>query len=133
MKKTIKILSVFLASIMFFSVFSAANPVFAMELQNAEAQSVVSDADEATAETAEEAEEIEEAPEIIGEDISRRDETTKHFIMSDGTRKAIKYSNPVHFEKMANGLILIIPFLMTKQRENIQIQKTHLKYLLMKN
>ena len=99
MKKTIKILSVFLASIMFFSVFSAANPVFAMELQNAEAQSVVSDADEATAETAEEAEEFDEAPEIIGEDISRRDETTKHFIMSDGTRKAIKYSKPVHFEK----------------------------------
>ena len=57
MKKTIKILSVFLATIMFFSVFSAANPVFAMELQNAEAQSVVSDADEATAETAEEAKE----------------------------------------------------------------------------
>ena len=103
MKKTIKIFSVFLATIMFFSVFSAANPVFAAELQTAEVENTVSDDvyasdDEASEETVSD-DESEKEPEIIAEDLSRRDETTKHFIMSDGTRKAVKYSNPIHFEK----------------------------------
>ena len=35
---------------------------------------------------------------IIGEDESRRDETTKHYILSNGNRKAVKYSQPVHYK-----------------------------------
>ncbi|MEE1198548.1 MAG: DNRLRE domain-containing protein, partial [Acutalibacteraceae bacterium] len=35
---------------------------------------------------------------VIGEDESRRDETTKHYILSNGNRKAVKYSQPVHYK-----------------------------------
>lgn len=99
MKKTIKILSVFLATIMFFSVFSAANPVFAAELQKAElteeAQSqtleegVITD-EEANEETSSEIEVLNEITEL-------RDEYTKYFRQSDGSYIASRYSTPVHY------------------------------------
>ena len=40
----------------------------------------------------------EEEPEIIGEDISKRDEKVKHFRMSDGSFMAVSYGTPVHFK-----------------------------------
>ena len=40
----------------------------------------------------------EEKPEIIGEDISKRDEKVKHFRMSDGSFMAVSYGTPVHFK-----------------------------------
>lgn len=96
MKRTIKILSVFLSFVMFLSVFSAANPAIAAEIQNTEATetNVVDAENEQT-----DVEASEKEPEIIGEDEARRDETTKHFIMSDGSRKAVKYSQPVHYRE----------------------------------
>ena len=36
---------------------------------------------------------------IISEDTSKRDETTKHFFMSDGSYNAISYSLPVHYRE----------------------------------
>ena len=36
---------------------------------------------------------------IIGEDLSMRDETTKHFRCSDGRYIAATYDYPVHYEK----------------------------------
>lgn len=101
MKRLIKILSVIMATIMFFSVFSAANPAIAAEIQEVEmTEENVADIDIEETKNSNE-DESESEPEIIGEDESRRDETTKHFIMSDGSRKAVKYSQPVHYR--ANG------------------------------
>ncbi len=96
MKRIIKILSVFLSFLMFLSVFSAANPAIAAEIQNTEATKTnVFDAENVQADD----EASEKEPEIIGEDETRRDETTKHFIMSDGSRKAVKYSQPIHYRE----------------------------------
>ena len=36
---------------------------------------------------------------IISEDTSKRDETTKHFLMSDGSYNAISYPLPVHYRE----------------------------------
>ena len=36
--------------------------------------------------------------EVLGEDISRRTETEKHFRMSDGSFYAVKYGAPVHYQ-----------------------------------
>lgn len=96
MKRLLRILSVVMATIMFFGIFSAANPVIAAEIQQENAETT----DEVTQET-EQTDETVEEPEIIGEDEARRDELTKHFIMSDGSRKAVMYSQPVHF--LENG------------------------------
>ena len=99
MKRLIKILSVIMATIMFFSVFSAANPAIAAEIQEVEmTEENVADIDIEETKNSNE-DESESEPEIIGEDETRRDETTKHFIMSDGSRKAVKYSQPVHYRE----------------------------------
>ncbi len=94
MKRLIKILSVIMATIMFFSVFSAANPAIAAGIQEAEftEESVV-------AEETEEGDESEAEAVIVGEDETRRDEYTKHFIMSDGSRRAVRYSQAVHYRE----------------------------------
>ena len=39
-----------------------------------------------------------ETAEIIGEDTSRREENVKHFVLKDGTTKAVVYSGAVHYE-----------------------------------
>ena len=36
---------------------------------------------------------------VVGEDESRREENVKHFILSDGSRRAVLYSEPVHYEE----------------------------------
>ena len=43
--------------------------------------------------------EISEDMEVIGEDASRRDAYTKHYVLSDGSRRAVMYSEPVHYEE----------------------------------
>jgi len=40
-----------------------------------------------------------EEPYIIGEDGTMRSENTKHFVMSDHSRVAAVYSDPVHYEE----------------------------------
>ena len=37
-------------------------------------------------------------PEIIGEDISKREESAKHYKMSDGSWLAASYPGPVHYQ-----------------------------------
>ena len=100
MKRTIKIISVVLTVIMFFSVFSAANPVIAAEVQELTTENTAekAESDNITQEDTE-SESSESESQIIGEDESRRTADTKHFIMSDGSRKAVVYGNAVHYEK----------------------------------
>lgn len=45
----------------------------------------------------------EEQPQIIAEDISRREEDEKHFLMSDGSYMAVQYASPVHFNNGEDG------------------------------
>ncbi len=97
MKRVIKILSVIMATIMFFSVFSAANPAIAAQIQEAElTEESVTDV---VAEETDEIDESEAEAVIVGEDEARRDEYTKHFIMSDGSRRAVRYSQAVHYRE----------------------------------
>ena len=85
---------------MFFSVFSAANPVIAAEVKELTTVNTVENAEtENITQEDTESESSESEPQIIGEDESRRDETTKHFIMSDGSRRAVMYSQPVHYRE----------------------------------
>ena len=85
---------------MFFSVFSAANPVIAAEVQELTTVNTVENAEtENITQEDTESESSESEPQIIGEDESRRTADTKHFIMSDGSRKAVVYGNAVHYEK----------------------------------
>lgn len=53
------------------------------------------------AETTESSNSTEEVTTVLGEDESRREESVKHFILSNGTRQAVIYSEPVHY--MKNG------------------------------
>ena len=50
-------------------------------------------------EIAEDTTELQEEVSIISEDISEREEGTKTFIMSDGTRQKILYPVPVHYNE----------------------------------
>ena len=56
----------------------------------------------ATTTTNEASNEITVEPEIIGEDTSKREESVKHFRMSDGTFLAVSYSQPIHY-RTENG------------------------------
>lgn len=44
-------------------------------------------------------EQEESEPYVLYEDTEKRDENTKHFRLSDGTYKAVSYSDPVHYRK----------------------------------
>ena len=48
--------------------------------------------------------ETERIAEVLYEDISRREETVKHFKMDDGTYSAVEYSTPVHYFDTAGEL-----------------------------
>ena len=91
MKKYIKQISVMLVITILFTVIPQGAIVFGEELKEASTQVQES---------------ISAEPQIIGEDITRRDIYTKHFRMSDGTVMAAQYSEPVHYEK--NGQLLDI-------------------------
>ncbi len=91
MKRVIKILSVIMATVMFFSVFSAANPTLAAELQENQEQKV----------SAEKMSE-ELSDDTLSEIVEERDAYTKVYKTSTGTKKAIISSVPVHYEE--NGV-----------------------------
>ena len=99
MRKTLKILSLILSVVLFMGVFSAANPALAAEVQLNDAEKAVQEeaAELVTSETEAESDEA-EAPALLYEDESRRDEYTKHFVMSDGTVNAVMYPEPVHYK-----------------------------------
>ena len=92
MKKTIKIFSVFLAAIMFFSVFSAANPVFAADMQKKE------DAENSVKTIVESLQE-DNRNNVLTEIIDERDRYTKVFKTNNGTKKAIVSAAPIHYEE----------------------------------
>lgn len=68
------------------SICSVAMPVFAQEI-------VFSDDD-----FIDEIVETEEEPYILSEDLTKREENVKHFLMSDGSYLAAQYDEPVHYE-----------------------------------
>ena len=100
MKISGKILAIILSVLTLMSVFSVATPVVAADLQSVNAEELVpADEDKITEELF--SEEVSESSDneltVIGEDESRRTADTKHFIMSDGSRKAVIYGNAVHY------------------------------------
>ena len=99
MKRTIKIISVVLTVIMFFSVFSAANPVIAAEVQELTTENTAekAESDNITQEDTE-SESSESEVEILNEIEELRTEDTKYFLQSDGTYLAAQYSEPVHYK-----------------------------------
>jgi len=40
---------------------------------------------------------LDEEPYVLGEDLSKREESAKHFRMSDGSYVAVQYAEPVHY------------------------------------
>jgi len=86
MKKSIKQISVMLVIAILFTVIPQGAIVFGEEIEEASTQVQAQET-------------VAAEPEIVGEDITRRDIYTKHFRMSDGTVMAAQYSEPVHYEK----------------------------------
>ena len=100
MKNAKKLLAILLTALTIMSAFSAATPVVAAEVQNAIADEIVfAGEDSVNEEEIAQTEAESNAPVVIGEDESRRTADTKHFIMSNGTRKAVIYGNAVHYEE----------------------------------
>ena len=104
MKTTRKLLAVILSVLTLMGIFSVATPVVAADLQSAAAENIVpADEDavpeEAPSAQASTADASEDEADVIGEDESRRTADTKHFIMSDGSRKAVTYGKAVHYEE----------------------------------
>ncbi|MBQ8209583.1 MAG: RHS repeat protein, partial [Clostridia bacterium] len=57
------------------------------------------EADDASAEIIAEETETEEEASIIAEDEAKRDENTKHYLLSDGSYNAVVYPVPIHYQK----------------------------------
>ena len=85
-----KILSVFLVILLGIQVLPM--NVFAEELSQLDAENEAVSADSFF-------EQEESEPYVLYEDTEKRDENTKHFRLSDGTYKAVSYSDPVHYRK----------------------------------
>ncbi|MGN0526793.1 MAG: DNRLRE domain-containing protein, partial [Acutalibacteraceae bacterium] len=98
MKKATKILSFILSVLMLFSVFSAATPVFAAEVNELTSESAENEDIDVSEEIGEDTEETGQA-EIISEITDMRTEYTKYFRMSDGSYMAAQYAQPVHYEE----------------------------------
>ena len=101
MKKSLKILSVFLAVLTFFSILSAATPVLAADVNEYIAgkeytEKLLTEVVENNTE--------EKAP-IVKEVEEKRDEYQKVYLREDGTYTAVISKTPVHYEKMVNGSI----------------------------
>ena len=95
MKKVRKIIAILLTVLTLMSVISAATPVLAVEVTE------LTESAEETSETVEDEqnETATKEAEILYEDTSRRDEYTKHFKMSNGLNKAVKYAQPIHYKE----------------------------------
>ncbi len=89
-KKLLKVISIILAVIMFVQIIPTSVVALAAD-ELTEIETIEPDISD----------EVEETPEavILGEDESRREESVKHYIMSDHTYKAVRYSSPVHYEQ----------------------------------
>ncbi len=89
-KKLLKVISIILAMIMFVQIIPTSVVALAAD-ELTELETIEPDASD----------KVEETPEavILGEDESRREESVKHYIMSDHTYKAVRYSSPVHYEQ----------------------------------
>ncbi|MBR2877121.1 MAG: RHS repeat protein, partial [Clostridia bacterium] len=104
MKKRIKVLSVILAVLTLFGVFSVATPVFAAEIsEETELNTEIIEETEENAEDTEK-EEVEseasaEEAEIICEIEEMRTADTKYFRLSDGSYMAASYTAPVHYKE----------------------------------
>lgn len=86
MNKIIKLFSIILSVLLIFGIFGIVTPIVA---QATESESETITTDKTTIQADEDT--------ILGEDISRREEFVKHFILSNGTRKAVSYNQPVHY------------------------------------
>lgn len=95
MKKSIKILSVFLAVLTFFSVLSAATPVFAEDVNEYVADKEYTE--KLLTEVVEN--DTEEKSPIVEEVKEKRDENKKVYLREDGTYTAVITKTPVHYEK----------------------------------
>ena len=96
MKKTRKLIAILLTVLTVMSVISAATPVFAVEITE------MAETMNGTTEIVSEEQNLndgEKESEILYEDISRRDKYTKHFVMSYGLNKAVKYAQPIHYKE----------------------------------
>ena len=89
-KKLLKVISIILAMIMLVQIIPTSVVALAAD-ELTEIETIAPDISD----------EVDEAPEavILGEDESRREESVKHYIMSDHTYKAVRYSSPVHYEQ----------------------------------
>ena len=95
MKKSIKILSVFLAVLTFFSILSAATPVFAEDVNEYVADKEYTE--KLLTEVVEN--DTEEKSPIVEEVKEKRDENKKVYLREDGTYTAVITKTPVHYEK----------------------------------
>lgn len=95
MKKSLKILSVFLAVLTFFSILSAATPVFAEDVNEYIADKEYTE--KLLTEVVENNTE-EKAP-IVKEIEEKRDENKKVYLREDGTYTAVISKTPIHYEK----------------------------------
>ena len=95
MKKSVKILSVFLAVLTFFSILSAATPVFAEDVNEYIADKEYTE--KLLTEVVENNTE-EKAP-IVEEIEEKRDEYQKVYLREDGTYTAVISKTPIHYEK----------------------------------
>ncbi|MBR0535262.1 MAG: DNRLRE domain-containing protein, partial [Clostridia bacterium] len=116
-----KFLAVLLTVLTIMSVFSVATPVIAADVQSAAAENAVSSAQ--VQESAEDSVNAENEPFVIGEDETRRTENTKHFLMSDGTRKAVIYGNAVHYAD-ANGKLREINNILSYDKDKKEYTNT---------
>ncbi|MBE6752576.1 MAG: hypothetical protein E7556_08645 [Ruminococcaceae bacterium] len=94
MKKSIKILSVFLAVLTFFSILSAATPVFAANVNEYIADKEYTE--KLLTEVVEN--DTEEKAPIVKEVEEKRDEYQKVYLREDGTYTAVISKTPVHYE-----------------------------------
>ncbi len=96
MKTVRKILAIILVILTLISIMSVATPVFAAEVT--EMAKTMNGTTEIVSEE-QNLNDAEKESEILYEDISRRDEYTKHFVMNNGLRRAVKYSQPIHYKE----------------------------------
>ncbi len=95
MKKSLKILSVFLAVLTFFSILSAATPVFAANVNEYIADKEYTE--KLLTEVVEN--DTEEKAPIVKEVEEKRDEFQKVYLREDGTYTSVISKTPIHYEK----------------------------------
>lgn len=94
MKKTIKLLSIVLTVALILNIITVAMPALAIDLDEITSEQETEITQDSCA-----TDDLDSDADIVGEDESRRDETTKHFLLSNGMYQAVKYSQPVHYKE----------------------------------